>query len=411
MHIFALLMFLVISAGNAIAAKRVALVIGNGAYQVQPRLRNPVGDARAIAAVLRKANFQVTLGTDLTNQAMRETINRFAGTVPGADAALLFFAGHGVQVDGENYLIPVDAKIERVADLTWQTIPVSTLVSELEIQGRTSIIILDACRNNAGLTRRLRGLTSRSRALTVNQGLAQVAVPNGAYVAFSTAPHTVATDGDGENSPFATALLKHMPTVGLDIALMMRRVRRDVRRMTNRQQTPWDSSSLTQPFYFVPGKTKPAATPPAIVPPTQPRSDLSVREAFTATRSIGTCKAYDVFLREYRDGFLSNLAKAWRAKNCTPQKRDLVKLPDQPQPIPPIPQLKPKLTLTGPNNKASRETHTKPPKRSSVRNRQTTTSRSQSKRKKPVKSKSCFRDCVTACIVLRGCEWKCNRQC
>ena len=411
MHIFAFLMFLIISADNAIAAKRVALVIGNGAYKVQPRLQNPVRDAKAIAAVLRDADFQVTLGTDLTNQAMRETINRFAATVPEADAALLFFAGHGVQVDGENYLMPTDANIERVADLIWQTIPVSTLVSELELQGRTSIIILDACRHNAGLTRRLRGMTSRSRALAVGQGLAQVAVPNGAYVAFSTAPHTVAADGDGKNSPFATALIKHMPTAGLDIALMMRRVRRDVRRMTNRQQTPWDSSSLTQPFYFFPAKTRTTAKPPAKTPPAQPSSRLSIRDAFDATQTIGTCSAYDYFLREYPEGFLSNLAKAWKAKNCTSQKRNLVALPDQSGQIPPLPQSKPNFTTPGPTKKSSRKTNRTRPRQSSNPKRLTTTSRRRSKQKKSVKSKSCFTDCVSACIILRGCEWNCNRKC
>lgn len=402
MRILAFLLVIFLVVGDATAAKRVALVIGNGNYSVQPKLRNPVGDATAIANVLRNAGFIVTLGTDLTNQAMRETINRFAVTVPDSDAALLYFAGHGVQVDGENYLIPVDANIERVADLVWQTIPVSTLVSELEGQGRTSIVILDACRHNAGLTRRLRGLTSRSRSLSVGQGLAQVSAPDGAYVAFSTAPHTVARDGVGKNSPFATALLKHMPTPGLDIALMMRRVRSDVRRMTKREQTPWDSSSLTQPFYFVPANTQPVPAPAPVV--TRSPSGLSARDAFGETRSIGTCQAYDYFLEAYPSGFLSDLARAWKAKNCAPRHRNLGTV-SPPQQIPPLPasrsaparQHKPKATVR---------------KRDQIKKKRLRSSpRSRVSKRKAVKSKTCFTDCVASCIILRGCERDCSRKC
>lgn len=420
MRILAILLVLFLMACNAAAAKRVALVIGNGNYSVQPKLRNPVGDATAIAKVLRDAGFIVTLGTDLTNQAMRETINRFAVTVPDSDAALLYFAGHGVQVDGENYLIPVDANIERVADLVWQTIPVSTLVSELEGQGRTSIVILDACRHNAGLTRRLRGLTSRSRSLSVGQGLAQVSAPDGAYIAFSTAPHTVARDGIGKNSPFATALLKHMPTPGLDIALMMRRVRSDVRRMTKLEQTPWDSSSLTQPFYFVP-KAQPAAAPaaPAPAPATRAPSRLSARDAFAETRSIGTCQAYDYFLRAYPSGFLSNLARAWKDKNCVSQHRNLGTV-SPPALMPPLPASRPGQAAAKPRPKPQSTSRRKPkaserkPKQVKKK-RLTSTPRSRSSRKpsttKARRSKSCFTDCVAACIILRDCEWRCNRKC
>lgn len=414
MRILAILTFLFLIVGDATAAKRVALVIGNGNYSVQPKLRNPVGDAMAIAKVLRDAGFIVTLGTDLTNQSMRETINRFAVTVPDSDAALLYFAGHGVQVDGENYLIPIDANIERVADLVWQTIPVSTLVSELEGKGRTSIVILDACRHNAGLTRRLRGLTSRSRSLSVGQGLAQVSAPDGAYIAFSTAPHTVARDGAGKNSPFAAALLKHMPTPGLDIALMMRRVRSDVRRMTKLEQTPWDSSSLTQPFYFVPAKAQPAAAPPAPAPAIRSPSGLSARDAFAETRSIGTCQAYDYFLRAYPSGFLSNLAKAWKAKNCVPRHRALGTVNPPAHILPPLPASKPKQATAKPRPASTSRpspTATKRKRTQVKKKRYTATPKSRSSRTKPRKSKSCFTDCVSSCIILRDCEWRCNRKC
>ncbi|MGI9478339.1 MAG: caspase family protein [Hyphomicrobiaceae bacterium] len=306
MRILFLVVFLILSVATGWAADRVALVIGNGDYTVQPKLRNPVPDAVAVADKLRSAGFKVTLGTDLKFDDMRRTINQFATTLPGAKAALLFFAGHGVQVDGENYLIPVDADIQRTTDLTWQTVAVSTLVSELEAPGRTSIFILDACRNNPGLARRLRSLSTTTRALQVGRGLAQVSAPDGSYVAFSTAPNTVALDGEGRHSPFADALIKHLPTRGLDIALMMRRVRRDVRRTTRRQQTPWDSSSLTQPFYFFPmarQEAKPRQPPRPRTGPTQ--FELSYWDSVKNSKNTRLLESY---LEKYPKGHFADLA-------------------------------------------------------------------------------------------------------
>lgn len=304
MRILIAVMFLVIGCGTSWAADRVALVIGNGEYAVQPKLRNPVSDAVAVAEKLRGAGFDVTLGTDLTFDDMRRTINQFAATLPRAKAALVFFAGHGVQVDGENYLIPVDADIQRTTDLTWQTVAVSTLVSELEAAGRTSIFILDACRNNPGLARRLRGLSTRSRTLQVGRGLAQISAPDGSYVAFSTAPNTVALDGDGKHSPFAQALIKHLPTPGLDIALMMRRVRRDVRTSTKRQQTPWDSSSLTQPFYFFPKAAESAK------PKTRARSGPTQLELsyWDSVKNSKNTRLIESYLGKYPKGHFADLA-------------------------------------------------------------------------------------------------------
>lgn len=296
--------FLTFGSGMGWAADRVALVIGNSNYSVQPKLRNPVTDAVAIAEQLRGAGFKVTLGTDLTFDNMRRTINKFAVTLPQAKAALVFFAGHGVQVDGENYLIPIDADIQRTTDLTWQTVAVSTLVGELEAAGRTSIFILDACRNNPGLARRLRGLSTTTRALQVGTGLAQISAPDGSYVAFSTAPNTVALDGTGKHSPFAEALIKHLPTPGLDIALMMRRVRRDVRRTTKRQQTPWDSSSLTQPFYFFPGDAQEAKSKPRrSTGPTQ--FELSYWDSVKNSKNTRLIASY---LEKYPKGHFADLA-------------------------------------------------------------------------------------------------------
>ena len=304
MRILILALYLALAATSVRAADRVALVIGNGDYAAQPKLRNPVTDASAIAQTLRTAGFKVTLGTDLKFDDMRRTINQFATTLAEAKVALLFFAGHGVQVDGENYLIPVDADIQRNTDLIWQTVAVSTLVSELEAPGRTGIFILDACRNNPGLTRRLRSLSTTTRTLQVGHGLAQILAPDGSFVAFSTAPGTVAFDGDSKHSPFANALIKHLPTPGLDIALMMRRVRRDVRRSTKHQQTPWDSSSLTQPFYFFPiARQENKPKPRLRTSPTQ--LELSYWDSVKNSKNTRLIESYR---RKYPQGHFVDLA-------------------------------------------------------------------------------------------------------
>jgi len=303
MRVLCFIGLLIFSAGACLASDRVALVIGNGAYKAQPKLPNPVADAVAVADKLKSAGFKVTLGTDLTFDAMRRTINTFAGTVLGSKAAVLFYAGHGVQVNGENYLVPIDANIERAIDLAWQTVAVSTLVGELEGAGRTNIIILDACRNNPGLTRRLRSLSSRTRSFQVSSGLAQVSAPDGSYVAFSTAPDTVALDGYGKHSPFAKALIKHLPTPGLGIESMMRRVRRDVRRATKRQQTPWDSSSLTQPFYFIP---KVKQKPKQIHRVGPPQHELSY---WDSVKNSGNPKVIGSYLKTFPKGYYANLAR------------------------------------------------------------------------------------------------------
>jgi tetratricopeptide (TPR) repeat protein len=224
------------------AGRRVALVIGNGKYRHATQLANSLNDAADIARALRKLGFEVVEGRDLDKRGMEDKVREFGGKLDRADLALFFYAGHGIQVAGRNYLIPVDAKLERPGDLNFDTVDVSFILAQMEAEQRVNLVFLDACRDNP-LTRSFaRSLGTRSA--SVGQGLATMQGAVGTLIAFATGPDTVALDGEGRNSPFTSALLRHLATPGLHVSLLMQRVRADVVRMTRSKQVPWDHSSL-----------------------------------------------------------------------------------------------------------------------------------------------------------------------
>jgi uncharacterized caspase-like protein len=186
--------------------------------------------------------FDVVEGRDLDRRAMDDTIREFGRKLDRADLALFFYAGHGLQVGGKNYLLPVDAKLERAGDLALDAVDVSTVLAQMEAEKRVNLVFLDACRDNP-LTRSLaRSLGTRSG--SVGTGLASIQSAIGTMIAYATQPDNVALDGDGRNSPFTAALLKHIATPGVDIGTVMRRVRADVVAATREKQVPWDHSSL-----------------------------------------------------------------------------------------------------------------------------------------------------------------------
>jgi hypothetical protein len=222
--------------------KRVALVIGNGNYRSAPQLNNPPNDASDIAQALRKLGFDVVEGRDLDHAGMDNAIRQFGHKLPGADLALFFYAGHGLQVNGKNYLVPVDAKLEQAADLPLDTVDVDTVMAQMEAEKRVNLIFLDACRDNPFTRALARSLGTRSS--VVGQGLAAIESAVGTMVTYSTQPNNVALDGDGRNSPFTAALLKYIPTPGLEIDELLKRVRADVVTTTHEKQTPWNHSSL-----------------------------------------------------------------------------------------------------------------------------------------------------------------------
>lgn len=245
---------------DAASGRRVALVIGNGAYSSAGVLTNPAKDAAAIARNLKSMGFEVSEGLDLTRADMMRVIGDFMRNATNARIAVLFYAGHGVQIDGKNYLLPVDARIENGAELTAQMTDLDTILSGLDDQVRTNIVILDACRDNP-TANKLTSVAGSTRSVAVRSGLAAPAglgkgatLGAGTLLAFATAPGQVALDGDGENSPFSAALSRHISTPGLEIQQVLTRVRAEVVAATNSKQVPWSNSSLLGEVFLVGGK-------------------------------------------------------------------------------------------------------------------------------------------------------------
>jgi TPR repeat protein len=227
------------------AETRVALVIGNGAYREVAKLANPLNDASDIAAELKTLGFKVTLGVDLDQAGMERAIAEFALAAASADVSLFYYSGHGLQVAGRNFLIPVDAELHSEEDIYKRTVNLGEVLKAQEGEG-AHLIFLDACRTNP-----LKNAPAAARA----EGLARVGNAAGFLISFATQPDNVAFDGAGRNSPFAQALLGHLATVGENISSTMIEVRKDVLAATGGAQVPWENSSLTRQFYFAPGDT------------------------------------------------------------------------------------------------------------------------------------------------------------
>ena len=234
------------------AGKRVALVVGNATYMHGGALANPTNDANDMADALEAVGFTVIRALDVDKNAFDRKVRAFSAALEFADDAVFFYAGHGVQVAGQNYLIPVDAKLETERDLDFEALPLSFVLRQMELQreGRTNVVFLDACRDNPLARNLARSMGTRSSA--VGRGLAQVKTGVGTFIAFSTQPGNVALDGDGRNSPFAAALIKRIGKPGRSLATMMIAVRNEVLAATEGRQVPWDHSALTGDFYFNP---------------------------------------------------------------------------------------------------------------------------------------------------------------
>jgi formylglycine-generating enzyme required for sulfatase activity len=242
----------------------VALVIGNSAYQHTRALPNPRNDAEAIAKLLRDNAFaEVTLKSDLDYRGMREAVRLFGDTARAADVALVYFAGHGLEVAGENYLVPVDAKLLRDVDLDYEAVSLGLVLNAVDGARKLKLVVLDACRNNP-LGDRIALRAGRTR--TVSRGLGRLDATGEVLVAYAAKAGTLAQDGAGRHSPYAEALLKHMATPGLDVIRMFGRVKEAVQAATNHGQEPWIYGSPGgDAVALVPAKgtadAKPIATP------------------------------------------------------------------------------------------------------------------------------------------------------
>jgi Tfp pilus assembly protein PilF len=243
------------AAASVGAGLRVALVIGNGAYAGVRALPNPPNDARSIAKSLRDIGFGVTEGIDLDRATMRKMTDDFLREAARAQVAVVYYAGHGVQIDGRNYLVPVDLRLQAGGNLTDGMVDMDTILAALDDQVRTNILIFDACRNNP-LERKVASATP-GREIEAGPGLAAPAALGpgatsgaGTLIAFATAPGQVALDGDGGNSPFSAALSRHIGTSGLEVQQMLTRVRAEVVARTSGKQVPWSNSSLLGEVYL-----------------------------------------------------------------------------------------------------------------------------------------------------------------
>jgi uncharacterized caspase-like protein len=289
---------------HAWAEKRIALVIGNSAYQYAPQLTNPHNDAGDMASKLTELGFVVVTGRDLDLMGMRRSIRDFVDKLEGADLALFFYAGHGLQVNGNNYMIPIDAQLASNNDLDFEALPIDLVLSAMERNAKVNLIFLDACRDNPLAATLARSMGTRS--VAVGRGLAKLDTGVGSLIVFSTQPGNVALDGAGRNSPFTTALLKNLGTPGQSITDDLIAVRRAVLQATDGKQVPWDSSSLTGPVVLNPSPVQHTTTNP----PATSETDKTVELAYWNTIKDSTDKSFfDAYLQQYPNGVFAPLAK------------------------------------------------------------------------------------------------------
>lgn len=297
------LLVLGLAASLAGAQQRIALVIGNGAYTDSP-LINPPNDAKLISDTLTGLGFQVISRRDADQVAMKRALQEFGARLEkgGSDAVgLFYYAGHGVQLNGRNYLIPTKSKIEREGDVEIEAVSADWVLEQMRYaRNRLNIVILDACRNNPFV----RSMRSADR------GLAKMDAPAGTLIAYSTAPGDVAADGEGRNSPYTLALSQAMREGRQPIEQVFKRARVSVRSATKEKQTPWESSSLTGDFYFAVSGAPPTGAPvaPAPVAASSPSRDAEVAY-WQGMQNSSDADDFKDYLKRYPDGLFAQLAK------------------------------------------------------------------------------------------------------
>jgi len=283
------------------SGKRIALIIGNGAYTSAPPLKNPPNDARDMATTLKALGFDVTSGINVNQRDFKRLIREFGQKLKAGGSGLFYYAGHGVQSKGRNYLIPVDAEIQSEADVEDTGVDLSLILNYMdEADNGLNIVILDACRNNP-FARSFRSATG---------GLAQVDAPTGTLIAYATAPGTVASDGTNQNGLYTSELLKQMRVPDLSATDMFMRVRAEVMKKTASKQVPWEASSLIGAFYFT-AQASTSATTPNGETPTGPRFDPSAFELsyWESIKNSTDPADYKDYLAKYPNGQFTDLAR------------------------------------------------------------------------------------------------------
>ncbi|GAB9155973.1 caspase family protein [Bradyrhizobium diazoefficiens] len=304
-----------VASAPALADKRVALVIGNSAYKNAPRLANPVNDAGLVGGMFRNAGFDtVEIRLDLNASEMRRSLREFAARTRDADMAVIYYAGHGIELDGSNYLVPTDAMLETDGDVLDETIALDRALYAVEPAKQLRLVILDACRDNPFAKTMKRTMASRA----IGGGLAKVepTSPN-TMIAFAAKAGSTASDGDSRNSPFAVALTDHLPKPGLDLRKAFGFVRDDVLRKTGNKQEPYVYGSLGgSDVPLVPARPAAAAGP-------QANPQDSVRKDYELALQAGLREAWEAFLQTYPDGFYANLARVQLKKIAAEEDRTL----------------------------------------------------------------------------------------
>lgn len=304
----------------ALPERRVALVIGNSAYTAVPPLANPQRDAKGVSAALKRLGFEVVEGYDLKMEEMTGVVREFAQKLDGAKAGLVYYAGHGIAVGDDNYLIPVDASLRSEADLDFRAVNVQLVLRQMQRDERVNIVILDACRDNPFATQ----LAAKSRAVTRGLTAIETQSASGILIAFATDPRATALDGEKDgNSPFTSALLKHIETPEVSITTVMDRVRADVWEATGKKQKPWTNSSIIGEFRLNPAlklaavdptvlatKTIDAAVPAPAMPaaPTFDRAQIDIKTWEVAERG-NSAADYRSYLEAFPTGQFAGFAR------------------------------------------------------------------------------------------------------
>jgi hypothetical protein len=309
-------------ATDAMAERRVALVVGNSGYVHTAALRNPGYDARDMADTLKRLGFDVVLGLDLDQPAFARTMEQFIRMLDGADVALFFYAGHGLQIAEKNYLVSVNAKLENEFLISSETIELDSILRIMESKVPVNLVFLDACRNNPLTDQLKRSLASTKRSTNLGRGLARIE-PQGrdTLIAFAAAPGQEAADGSGRNSPFTSALVKYLPTSGLEVSVMLKEVAAEVRRLTANEQRPQQLSDMTRTFYFA--KAEAAAKNESVMSDVGKASAQNEAEErrldvafWNAVQSSNDCEAVRVYLQRFPNGAFVELARIAERRLC-----------------------------------------------------------------------------------------------
>jgi uncharacterized caspase-like protein len=287
--------------------KRVALVVGNSAYRFTRRLDNPNNDAMDVGAALRRLGFRVIEGMDLDKTTLDAKIREFSASLRGVDVAVFFYAGHGFNVAGQNYLVPVDAQLAAAWALDHEVVRLDVISRTMEQEAKTNLLFFDACRDSPLSDNLARAMGTRSA--EVGRGLAVVKGGAGTLISFSTQPGTVALDGKGRNSPYSAALVRQLSTSHDDIATMLIAIRNDVMKETDRRQVPWEHSALTGRFHFNPAAETRAAA--KLAPNSRARE---ASEAWSAAKDTRSLPVLEAFIARYGDTFYAELARARMAE-------------------------------------------------------------------------------------------------